>query len=179
MNDPTLQAPPKIVTFSGTLFDIIEPDLSEFTIVDIAHALSHICRFVGHTRKFYSVAQHSVLVSKNVPEAYALEGLLHDASEAFLGDVAKPLKNILPEYRGIEKAVEKAIAKKFGLSFPFHSSIKIADLRAVTTETRDVMPDNEQWEHLEGIEMFDEIIQPVSCVEAKEMFLVRFGELTR
>lgn len=106
---------PEIMTFSGRRIDLLSLNQNVYNILDIAHALSNICRFTGHTRSFYSVAQHSVLVSLLVPPEDALAGLLHDAAEAFLGDVTSPLNQLLPNYQAIERRIGKAILAHFGI----------------------------------------------------------------
>jgi len=88
-------------TCSGRRVHLLNPSPDEIAIEDIAHALSHACRFAGHVPSYYSVAQHSVLVSELLDERTALWGLLHDASEAYLHDLTRPLKralNVLPEH---------------------------------------------------------------------------------
>lgn len=169
-----------ILTSSGTFFDYLEPQKSQFSIVDIAHGLSHLCRFLGHTRVFYSVAQHSVLVSQIVPDEYALEGLLHDAPEAFIGDMVSPLKNILPGYRAIEHEIEKAVLSRFGITGPLHPSVKSADLIILATEMRDLLPQTAgDWPILDGYPPLPWNIVPMSPVEAKAAFLERFNELNQ
>jgi len=101
-----------ITTNSGKRFDFTQPFDNTFDIHDIAHALAHINRFTGHTDQPYSVAQHSVYVSNIVPPRYALAGLMHDAAEAYLGDVSAPLKALLPEYKRIEHEVEMALCRQ-------------------------------------------------------------------
>lgn len=102
-----------IQTRSGVRFWLREPERSDIRLRDIAAGLSKLCRYNGQTIKFYSVAEHSYRASLLVPDEYALAALLHDASEAYLGDVSTPLKAMLPEYREIEALVQDAIYERF------------------------------------------------------------------
>ena len=105
-------------TASGRDVCIDRPSPDSIDIADIAHALSNICHWNGHTSRFFSVAEHSCLVALEVARrgGDALYGLLHDATEAYLGDVIRPLKRLLPEYRDIEgRFYTEAIAPAFGL----------------------------------------------------------------
>lgn len=128
-----------ITTASGKFFDILKPEEYEFDIEEIATALSNLCRYTGHVNRFYSVAEHSVLVSRIVPERLALAGLLHDASEAYLGDVSSPLKKLLPEYKAIEDRVQQAIAAQFNLGDGIDSeAVHEADKRMYWQERQSV-----------------------------------------
>jgi hypothetical protein len=101
---------------------------------DIAAALSRLCRYTGHGRKFYSVAEHSYRTSFLVPEVFQFEAIMHDAAEAYLGDVSTPLKVLLPDYRELERDVERSIRKRFRLPEDHSPEVKAADSRILATE---------------------------------------------
>ena len=129
-----------IQTYSGIEFYPLDPRIEEVKLLDIAHALSNICRFTGHCNEFYSVAQHSVLVSQYVSEENALWGLLHDASEAYICDIARPVKKSLEmkPYKEIEKRLMNVIAKTFNLSEDEPKEVKEIDTKMLRTEARDL-----------------------------------------
>lgn len=138
-----------IQTYSGRQFHPLDPSADEIDIVDIAHALSNVCRFNGHCARHYSVAEHSIHVALHVAwddepteRTTVLAALLHDASEAYLCDIPKPLKTTqaMAPYRAMESKVEFIIAAKFGLPDPMPDIIKRHDLRALATEYRDLVP---------------------------------------
>lgn len=165
----TMTCTPDILMFSGGYFHFETPGYSPFTIEDIAQGLSNCCRFAGQCREFYSVAQHSILVASIVPPEDRLAALLHDASEAFLGDITRPLKQLLPDYRAVEERVQRAIFDRFGVG-EMPSSVKAADLVLLRTEQRDLMPPSE-WGILNGIEPLRGSIVPMPPKAARSEFL--------
>ena len=106
---------------------------------DIAHALSMQCRFNGHSQ-FYSVAEHSMVVASLVPHQFRLEALLHDAAEAYLGDIVSPLKALLPDYQALETKVDQAIRAKYCLPSEHTPEVTAADKQALILEFRHVFP---------------------------------------
>lgn len=173
---------PVIQTSDGHYLNLLEPRASAIGIESIAHALSHLCRFTGHTYSFYSVAQHSVLVSLLVPEDMAREGLLHDAQEAFIGDVATPLKRLLPDYLAIEERFESVIAERFGLTWTPETrrAVKQADMTMLATERRDLLgraKEGMEWAALRDVLPLSYPVQPMRPENAKRAFLDRAKEL--
>lgn len=129
------------LSFSGKKIYPLDLQPSEIDIEDIAHSLSNICRFGGHCRKFYSVAQHSIIVSWAVSPVDKLCALLHDAPEAYCGDMVRPLKvnSLLAPYRDIEAGIWYSICSKFELDVDLPSEVDKADARVLLAEKRDLM----------------------------------------
>lgn len=174
-----LDTSPTILTGSGISQSLTYPSWRLVDDQDIAQALSRIPRFNGHTRQFYSVAQHCVLASQLVPAEDALAALLHDATEAYIGDMISPLKALLPAYRLIEQRVWVAIAKRFGVDTVMPNSVKQADLQLLATERRDLLPESPQeWPCLEGVEPLTDPIEPWSPQLAEMAWGLRLEELT-
>jgi 5'-deoxynucleotidase YfbR-like HD superfamily hydrolase len=169
----------RITTFTGAVFSPLEPLPADIRALDIAHALSNLCRFVGHTSSFYSVAQHSVLVSRLCAPADALAGLLHDASEAYLADIPTPLKDVngLHGYRDIEARVQAAIFERFGLSPDMPESVVQADYLMLLAEARDLMGDRIEVLRSSDPDVMAISIAPLAPPAAKTLFLERFLEL--
>ncbi len=174
--------PAFIETYSGIPFRPLTPNYEDVTVKDIAHALSHQCRFSGHTRAFYSVAEHSVRVSQLLdawgePPPVILWGLLHDASEAYLVDIPSPLKRerVFDAYRVAEDRMMMAVCDRFKMSRKQPKAVHKADAVLLATEARDLMPfKSEHWGALTE-EPLAQTIVPWSSAEAERCFLVRFA----
>lgn len=171
MNDLTnpMASKAEILTYTGKWFNVFDPNRDNIDIEDIAHALSHQCRWSGHVKTFYSVAQHSLFVCNLLPEKYKLAGLLHDSSEAFLVDIPRPVKLHFSKYKAVEDNLMKIIAKKFKFDYPLHEIVKKADDDALMHE----------WDNYilcEKAEQ-DSSIPNFSFVKAE--FLKEFERLTR
>ncbi|MBN1945286.1 MAG: hypothetical protein JW797_06385 [Bradymonadales bacterium] len=166
-----------IQTYTGKQFYPLDPRPSDIDLVDIAHSLSLQCRFSGHCLQFYSVAEHSVRVSAILPANLALWGLLHDAAEAYLTDLPRPVKGRFPEFRVIEDRLLEVIARHYDLVWPMPAEVALADSRLLATEARDLMAVSpEPWGL--GVEPLEGQIQPWLPDRAETAFLARFREIT-
>lgn len=147
-----------IRTYSGIYFNVFDPDVALIKIEDIAHSLAMQCRFNGHTKSFYSVAQHSVWVAERVPVKQKKAALLHDGSEAYLSDIPSPIKKYFTQYHKIEDDVMIAIAKRFDFEYPFDASVKKYDKEALYWEWENkVLNDfnpHENWDFETGKQKF-------------------------
>lgn len=171
---------PEIQLRSGLRYNFLDPENCQIPIPDMAFALSNICRYTGHT-EFYSVAQHSVIVSRIVPKSMALEGLLHDGIESVMNDMSGPLKILFPEYKKLEHKLEAILFAQMGIKFPFPPEVKRADIVARLTEKRDLLVHSEHvnWTpEIDGLEPSPTVIRPVPPDIAYQMFLDRYWELT-
>jgi uncharacterized protein len=175
---------PYLQTVSGRWVNPFDPDPSQLDAGDIARALANQCRFGGHCRTFYSVAQHSVIVSELVEERGgdaedAFAALMHDATEAYLGDMPHPLKHRSPlgaAFREAESHLERAIAERFRIR-PGVASIKPVDRALLATERRTFSEETWHWPELDGVEPLDLELTAWSPDEAAEAFARRYAEL--
>lgn len=166
-----------VLTASGFVLDLASPDATGLPVEDVARALAYQPRWCGATRLFYSVAEHSVMVSRLVPQALAYHGLWHDAVEAISGDWPTPLKVYLgrEEMKRKVDPLEKALAKRFGFRLNL-AEVKKADLVAMATELRDLLPPAwMDWGHLP--EPTDAPIVPMGPERAYLLFMERYVEL--
>ncbi|CAB4130553.1 hypothetical protein UFOVP130_14 [uncultured Caudovirales phage] len=174
-----------IQTFSGVAFYPLEPRMEDIRIEDIAHGLAGDNRFGCQMRKRYNTAQHSVYVSMLCPAEFALHGLLHDGSEAYLRDIPRPVKHtpVMEGYREAEQWLQALIYQRFGVSVDEPPSVKVADNLMLGIEARDLMQPltkPEEWEWCVGParEHPFRVSRCWSAEEAEERFLARFAELT-
>lgn len=163
--------------YSGRPFWPLDPRPEEVHVEDVAHALAYQCRFAGHVISApYSVAEHSVRCSWIVPPEHALQALLHDATEAYLVDVPRPLKPYLTNYAEIEARLWTVIAERFGVPVELAAEVKLADEVMLATEKRDLMAPSElPWGPLP--EPLAGRIVPWDVEVARGQFLARFAEL--
>lgn len=133
-----------IALHSGKIVDLDNLRVNDIDIEDIAHSLSMICRFNGHTSEFYSVAQHSILVALISPDDLKLDGLLHDATEMLIGDIIRPIKHLFKDYIALENRLWSTIASRYGLNDPMDPRIDFADKTALKAELKRFMPNGHE-----------------------------------
>lgn len=169
-----------MISYKGNRLFPLDLRPSDIDIEEIAHSLSNICRFGGHCREFYSVAQHSVLVADQFSVQHykplKLCALLHDATESYCGDMVRPLKQNIPQFHRIESNIWSVIAARFDLPRSIPRPIQIEDARVLITEKRDLLTHHEhQWEFPQcafpGLEPLPDVIVPCSPKYACDMFL--------
>ena len=165
-------------TYSGQPFDPVAATPDDVYIVDIAHSLGMQCRFNGHCLRFYSVAEHCVHLSYTVDPEHATWALLHDATEAYVGDMVRPLKDKLPAYRAAEDRLMNTIAEKFNLPGPMPAQVKEHDTRIVADEKAQLMaPSRLPWPLLEGYAPLGVKLEGWGPDEAASRYLSRFLQL--
>lgn len=155
-------------TYTGQRFYFHKPERHEYSLEDIAHQLAMICRFGGSCLVHYSVGYHSLLLAEkayalsNDPKV-ALDSLFHDASKAYTGDLKRSIKVQLPEFKGIEDRIDKAIREQFkalGLPSKELATTKALDQRILVDERRQIMrPTDDEWKCLKGLEPLGVIIK--------------------
>lgn len=173
-------------THSGLRFNYVLMDETAVTVPDIAHALSHMCRYNGHVRRFYSVAEHCVLLAQFVRSRggeaeQQMIALFHDGAEAYLADVVRPAKRRIPEYIALEGQVDKAVASalaKYGHRFPFPAWLKEIDTRILKDERAQAMnPSPHAWA-IDDLKPLGVRVRMWRPYKAKRMFLREFRIVT-
>lgn len=168
-----------IETYTGVEFHFLNPTKDMINIVDIAHALALQCRYNGHCKAFYSVAEHCVLMSDwfqdNGADALTcFTALMHDAAEAYIGDLPRPVKQKVPEFKMIEAKIDQMVAETFGTIYPFPKAVKDADSRILKDERFAVMRESKNvWgtDELESMGIVPKMWDPQT---AEEMFIDRY-----
>lgn len=174
-----------ITTFTGRYFDIVQPRAEHVEIEDIAHALSIEPRFGGHTVMPYSVAEHCVLVTRLVASEVGYKShwkptlmwaLLHDASEAYIKDIPRPLKDMMPEYKAIERRVMGAVIERFGMLSQMPVQVKEADDEMLKREAQNLFMRAPEW--VSGLKFDPGPWRPFDAVGAKAAFLKMFHKVS-
>lgn len=166
--DAAKKNPNAILIHSGILFDVFNPICEDITINDVAHPLSHLCRYGGHTPEFYSVAQHSVLCSlqPGTPQEQ-MEFLMHDISEAFMVDLPSPIKRNMPIYVQTEENLLKALNSHFKLQYPLSDKVHKVDRLIL------------EFEYEKFFDLKDNNFVFWTSIEAKVKFIARYYELKK
>ncbi len=168
-----------ISTFSGGRWYPLDPRVEEVHIEDIAHSLSMLCRYNGHCKYFYSVAEHCWLLSYAVPEQFRLEALIHDASEAYTSDIPRPFKysDSMSAFRDVEDLNAGVIYKFMGLDYPESPFVKEFDKRIVRNEGEVLLPHCTWFSGLERIPDIE--ITGFAPPEMEQLYLNRYYELKK
>jgi len=167
-------------TVSGAHLDVLQPKAEDIHLEDIATALSNICRFTGHVSKFYSVAEHCVLVSLLAPEEHRLAALMHDVGEMLINDIASPVKKHCAILKEIENIFLAEAGKKFGFTTPLHESVHAADMKALYIEAAQLkVSGGMDWGRPEGIELPNIRLACYPPHMARHVFLQAFYALTQ
>lgn len=162
----------QMLTYQGRSLDITNPNAADIDPRDIAHALSHQCRFNGHAKNFYSVAQHACMVADLVLPEHRLAALLHYAPSAYLGHLIEPLKRCLLFYRDLDELHWVRICERFQLNKALPKVIQSADLIVTATEQRDLMPQaSASWVGFAGVEPLNITIRPWNAQKARIVYL--------
>ena len=117
-----------ITTYTGKHFHPFNPIPSEIDIIDITHSLSMQCRFNAHIKRFYSVGNHLSIGTKLIAKIFKKEYIVHDFAEGYTGDLVTPIKRRNPEFRKMERKIERVINKKYGVPFPMSKEVKEMDM---------------------------------------------------
>jgi uncharacterized protein len=168
-----------IHTFSGIAFDLLNPQPEMVLIEDIIHSLALINRFNGAAKFPYSVAQHSLYVASLLPDELKLNGLLHDAAEAYVGDMVSPLKKIMSEYKEVEANISRVVADVFGLLYPEPLEVKKADLSVLSAEREQVLHASYGPWYKDFPLPADIHIEEMSWIHVKELFSKEILSLCR
>jgi len=169
-------------TFTGVQYYPYDPRPEDFNLEDIAHALSMLCRFNGHSDFFYSVAQHSTVMSTKVSKENRLWALFHDAAEAYLGDLIRPVKRgsaLGIEFSALEDHTLSMIAERFDLPWPIPDEIHEADNRMLATEARDVLGGQVRDWNLGGAEPYTKVLVEWTPQMAKTLFLHQYDQILK
>lgn len=162
-------------TATGRAFWPLDPRAEEICIEDIAHGLSLNCRYGGHCLRFYSVAEHCIHMANAAPTGFELAALMHDASEAYLADVIRPIKAHLTNYKTIEAELDRCIARRFGLTWPMPAEVKRLDEAIIADERAQAMaPAPQAWSQWQEVAPLGVTLQFWTPAVAKDEFLKTF-----
>ncbi|MCO8164815.1 phosphohydrolase [Pseudomonas sp. 21LCFQ010] len=168
----------QLITYSGTTLDLLSPQPETIDSCDIAHALSQICCFNGHSREFYSLAQRCCLISDLVEPQHKLAALLMEAPAAYVGNPPRPLKKMIGMYREIEEELWQAICQRFGLYPMLPDSVREAELIVLAAELRDLLNvPMDRWHLPAGPGAMAETITPWTPKHARSQYLDRLFSL--